>query len=129
MNERIDIETIWNSLKEDATELINTRVQLLKLEVYEKTSKVASTLIFGVIAVNLIFFSLLFAFIALGYLFGEWLNSLAAGFGLVVAIYLILSLILFLLRKKIINGLENLILKELYFEEKEEKKRKEDVYE
>lgn len=126
MNENRNIETIWSSLKEDVTELINTRIQLLKLEIYEKTSKVASTLIFGIIAVNLVFFTLLFAFIALGYLFGEWLNSLAGGFGMVVGIYLILFGILFLLRRKIIDWMENLILKELYLEEKEEKRRKEE---
>lgn len=126
MNKNVDIGSVWDSLKGDITELISTRIQLLRLEVYEKTSKVASTLIFGIIAVNLIFFTLLFAFIALGYLFSEWLNSLAAGFGMVVGIYLILFVLLFLLRKKIIDWMENFILKELYLEEKEENRRKEE---
>ena len=114
MAENIGIGTIWNSLREDVTELINTRLQLLRLEVYEKTSKIGSTLIFGVIAINLVFFTLLFGFIALGFLFSEWLNNLVAGFGLVVGVYLILFAILFLLRKTILRWLENIILKRLY---------------
>ena len=120
MNENVDLGTIWNLLKEDVTELVNTRLKLLKLEIYEKTSTAASTLIFGIIIINLVFFTLLFAFVALGFLFSEWLNNYAGGFALVVGIYLILFAILFFLRKKITGWLENVILKEIYPELKDE---------
>jgi len=114
MAENINIGTIWDSLREDITELINTRLQLLRLEVYEKTCKISSTLVFGVIAIHLVFFTLLFGFIALGFLFGGWLNSLVAGFGLVMGVNLILFAVLFLLRKKILRWVENGVLKQLY---------------
>lgn len=110
----VDLGIIWNALKDDVTELVNTRLQLLKLEVYEKTSTIASTLIFGLIVVNLVFFSLLFAFIALGFLFSEWLNNYAGGFALVVVLYLILFGVIFLCRIKILRWMENLVLKVLY---------------
>jgi Protein of unknown function (DUF1469). len=119
MNENMDIGIIWDSLKENITELINTRLKLLRLEVYEKVSTISSTLIFGIIIINVIFFTLLFGFIALGFLFSEWLNNLAGGFGMVVGIYLILFTILILLRKKILRWMENIILKELYPDQKE----------
>jgi Protein of unknown function (DUF1469). len=104
MNDNIDIGTIWNSLKKEVSELIATRIKILRFEIYEKTSVAASALIFGVIIINLIFFTLLFAFVALGFLFSEWLGNYAGGFGLVVLIYVILFAIMLLLRKKLCVG-------------------------
>lgn len=125
MSSKIDLGTFFNALKYDVTELINTRWELLKLEFYEKSSLGGSILIMVVIVINLIFFSLLFAFIALGFLFSSWVDSYSGGFALVVLLYLFMLAIFVLFRKKFINLFANMLLKELEPGLEEELKYKE----
>lgn len=113
MNRKVDLGTFFSAIKEDVTELINTRWELLKLDFFEKTSLAASAIIFGIIIVNIIFFTLLFAFVALGFVFSDWVGSYAGGFGLVVALYLLILGIVLLFRKPIFSGFGNMILNQL----------------
>ncbi len=108
-----NLGTIFSEIKTDLVELINAKVELLKLEAFEKTSVVGSFLIYGLIIMNLIFFAFLFAFIALGFWIGDWVGNLAGGFGIVTLIYLIILTILIACRKPIFTSLQNLFLKEL----------------
>jgi uncharacterized membrane protein YqjE len=105
--------TIISNLKEDIMELIKVKMQVLRLEIFEKTSIAASFLIYGLIIINLVFFALLFAFMALGFLFGDLIHSVAGGFGIVVFIYLLLLAALILCRKSILTGFQNSFLKEM----------------
>lgn len=113
MGRGYDLGTLISILKMDVIELINTKIEYYKLEIFEKTSVVGSFLVYGLIIVNLIFFALLFAFIALGFLIGNWVNSVAAGFGIVTLIYLAILAIILALRKSVVRGFQNMFLKEL----------------
>lgn len=113
MEPNYNLGTILSVIKTDVTELINTKMKLLKLEVFEKTSLVGSFLIYGLIIMNIVFFALLFAFLALGFLIGQWVNSLAGGFGIVTLLYLVILVILYACRKSITTAFQNLFLKEL----------------
>ena len=129
-----DLGTLISVIKNDITELINTKIEYYKLEVFEKTSGLGSFLIFGLIIINLVFFAFLFAFLALGFLISNWVGSFAGGFGIVALIYLLILLLIFLCRKSIISWLQNLFLiqmdpdlqEESLYEEKQtsNKKRK-----
>lgn len=112
MKQGYNLTEFISIIKEDIISLINTKLQLLKLEVFEKSSAVGSILILGVVVVNLVFFTLLFAFLALGFLLGQWVGSLAGGFGLVTLIYLVLLVILLVCRKPIMRAFQNIFLKE-----------------
>ena len=113
MEQSHTFSTLITVLKADIQELIATKMELARLEVLEKSSTAGSFLIFGLIIINLIFFAILFAFVALGFLFGKWLESAAGGFAIVTLIYLVLLIILIACRKPILNSLKNLFLKEL----------------
>ncbi|MDR0799746.1 MAG: phage holin family protein [Dysgonamonadaceae bacterium] len=113
MEREYNLGTLLSVLKEDVTELINTKLAILKLDTFEKTSKVGSFLTYGLIVVNLVFFAFLFLFLALGFLIGQSLHNYAAGFAIVALIYLVLLLIILLARKSIITSLQNTFLKEL----------------
>jgi uncharacterized membrane protein YqjE len=113
MEERHNLGTLLSALKTDIIELINTKIELLKLETFEKTSRTGSFLIYGLIIVNLLFFTLFFAFIALSFLFGDWIENIAGGFAIVTLIYLAILVILFVCRKSILASIQNLFLKEI----------------
>ena len=100
-----------SGIKQDLKELVNARIELLKLEAYEKVSAVASLLVYGLIIVLFAFFALSFAFIALGFWFGQLVGSTAGGFGIGAALYLIILVVLFACRKAILSFFTNLFLK------------------
>lgn len=130
MNQNIDLGTIFSTLKEDITELVNVKVQLIKLEVFEKTSTTSGAVIFGILMLNVVCFTLLFAFVALGLWLGELINSMPGGFALVVLLYLIILGVMVAMRKSIMAGIANMILKEMdpeIEEELKEEDRKEKV--
>ena len=77
MESKFDLSTLLSVLKANVREWIEIRIQLLKLELFEKMSVAGSFLIYCVIIINLLFFIFLFAFVSLGLLFGKWLNSIA----------------------------------------------------
>lgn len=123
--QNIDAGTLFSTIKQDVIELVKTQVQLLKLEVFEKTSITVSAIIYGVIVINILFFTLLFAFLALGLWLGQLIGSLAGGFVIVVLLYLIILAVMLLLRKKIVACFGCIILKELDPEIEDELNREE----
>jgi len=102
-----------SALKAEITEWVETRLKLLQLNVFEKTAIVSSFLIYGIIIINLLFFALLFAFVALGFLIGKWVNSIAGGFAIISFIYLLILCLMLIFHKPIFTGLQNAFLKEL----------------
>ena len=98
-------------IKQDLTELINVKIEIFKLEAYEKVSTVASLLAYGLIVFLIVFFSLSFAFVALGFWFGQLIGNIAGGFGIGAILYLIILAILFACRKAILSSLTNMFLK------------------
>jgi hypothetical protein len=113
MNGGYDLSTLISVLKTDVKELINTKFELLKLEAYEKISAIGSSLLLGLILINLVFFVFLFAFVTLGFLLSDVVDTFVGGFGLVTLIYLILAGIVLLFRKPILCYFRNFFLKEL----------------
>jgi uncharacterized membrane protein YqjE len=105
--------TLIAALKTDVKELVEAKLEIIRLDIFEKSSTLVSFLIFGLMIMNLVFFALLFAFIALGFLIGEWMHHLAGGFAVVTLIYLLLLILLIACRKSILTDFKNRILKEL----------------
>lgn len=105
-----------SDIKSDIKELIRLRIEILRLETFEKASVVGSFVIYGLVIVNLVFFMLLFAFVALGFLIGEWTKSMAGGFGIVSAFYLVCLIAALLCHKPVFLWVKDLLLKELYSE-------------
>jgi hypothetical protein len=113
MEQKSNLSAFISGIKLDIKELIRLKIEILRLEILEKVSVTVSFVIYGLVIVNLIFFLLLFAFVALGFLIGEWIKSMAGGFCIVSAIYLICLIAMLLCRKAIFLRFKNLLLKEL----------------
>ena len=120
MDSGYNLSELISALKADIRDWVEIRLKLLQLNVFEKTAIVGSFLIFGIIIINLLLFAFLFAFIALGFLLGKWINSVAGGFAIICFIYLVILAIMLIFRKAIFTGLQNLLLKELNPEPKDE---------
>ncbi|MDR0412362.1 MAG: phage holin family protein [Dysgonamonadaceae bacterium] len=113
MEHEQNLRTLISALKADTIQLINTKIELLKLESFEKVSRAGAFLIYGLIILNLLFFTFFFAFISLSFLIGNWMQNIAGGFAVVALVYLIVLIILFACRKSILTSVQNLFLKEL----------------
>ena len=105
-----DSEKIFQELKKDLKTYAELKFELLKLNTYERTGKVLSVLSYGIIVLFLVFFTILFIFLALGFWLGDYFESIAAGFIGVVALYLILIGIVFMNREKIRTAILNEII-------------------
>ena len=62
-----DAGEIFRELKKDLSAYVELKLELLKLNTYERTGKVIAVLSYGVILLFLAFFAILFIFLALGF--------------------------------------------------------------
>lgn len=83
---------IFQNLKKDISTFIDLKLELLKLNTYEKSGNIVALLSYGLILMFLAFFAILFIFLALGFFIGEVLDNAAAGFGVVAFLYLVIIL-------------------------------------
>ena len=120
MDSNIKLNELLTALKAEIQDWVETRTKLLQLHVFEKTAIVGSFLVYGVIIINVLFFAFLFAFFALGFLIGKWVNSVAGGFAIISCFYLIILIVMLIFRKAIFTALQNLLLKELNTEPENE---------
>jgi len=120
MDSGYNLSELLTALKAEITEWVEIRLKLMQLNVFEKTAIVGSFLIFGIIIINLLFFAFLFAFLALGFLLGKWVNSVAGGFAIISFLYLLILILMLILRKSIFTGLQNSFLRILNNEQEDE---------
>lgn len=102
-----DSEEVFDRLKKDTSTYLELKLELLKLNTYERAAKIISLLSYGLILIFFAFLVCLFVFIALGFFIGSYLDDTALGFLLVAVFYLLLiALIGFYgvhIREKIMN--------------------------
>ena len=85
-----DPDKIIQELREDVSAFVELKLELLKLNTYERTGKVIAVLSYGLVLLFLAFFAILFIFLALGFFLREWIGFTGAGFALVAVLYLLL---------------------------------------
>ena len=105
-----DSSTIFQELKKDLTSYVELKLELLKLNTYERTGKVISVLSDGLVLLFLAFFCILFLFLALGFYLGEILNSIGAGFGIVAVLYVLIILLTIKNKQKISTKVVNEVI-------------------
>ena len=90
---------------------LNTKLDLLKMEMTEKSSITVGTLSYLLIAaIAGLFFIILFN-IGLGLLIGSWLGNYAYGILIMAGLYLLILIITFAARNAIRNNVANKIIK------------------
>jgi peptidoglycan biosynthesis protein MviN/MurJ (putative lipid II flippase) len=94
---------------------IDTYRNILILRAAEHSSQGASISIFGILAMLVAIFILLFSGLGAAWWIGEKLENMKAGFFIVGGAYVIVLIVLLLTAKKLlIPGIRNLIIKKIY---------------
>ncbi|MDR0232603.1 MAG: phage holin family protein [Dysgonamonadaceae bacterium] len=117
-----NFNTLFADIKKDLTAYITLKLEVLKLDVYEKSSVFSSLLLYGLILLLVVFFAFLFLFLALGLYLGQLLDSFGTGMVLVAVLYVIAFVVLLWQRKKIQNWLINLFVQQIIQTEDNEHK-------
>ncbi|MDY4527296.1 MAG: hypothetical protein SPE11_05210 [Parabacteroides sp.] len=105
-----DSTTLFKEVKEDVSKWVDLKLELIKLSTYERTGQVVSVLSYGLILLFASFFAILFIFLAFGLLFGEWLESMWAGFGMVALLYLACVILIVAKKESIRLYITNIII-------------------
>ena len=113
-------EQFFDELKNDITTWTELKVELLKLEAYERTGKIISVLSFGLIILLLLFSVILFAFVALGFLLSGWFHSFGIGFSVAAILYILLIGIVYLFKNQIRLQILNAIIAAFMAHDKKE---------
>jgi energy-coupling factor transporter transmembrane protein EcfT len=99
-------------------EYVNNRVASVKLGAAEKSSKVVAAIIAAALVGGIFFFFLVFASIALAYALAEWTGRLYWGFLIVAGIYLLMGIIIWLAKERVLRlPIMNAMLRQLFKEE------------
>ena len=108
-----DLGNVFRELKDDVSSFAELKFELLKLNTYERISKVIAILSYGLLLFSLVIITLLFTMLTVGFLFSKWLDSTTAGFGIVVALYIILVVIVIANKERIRLKVINIIVSAL----------------
>ncbi len=79
-----------DSIFEDLTEIVETKVELVKIELKEEAAKAATKLISFLFFGIMVFFIIIFLSITLATFLNHWLQSSYLGFALITGFYLLL---------------------------------------
>ena len=108
------IEDLGDNIKQ----LVNIKLDGVKLSVAEKSSKVLSNLIAGIIVAVIVILVTIFLSIALAYFLAGLLGSIWAGFLIVSGIYLLAALVILAFKEQMIRvPIMNSILSQMVKEE------------
>lgn len=92
-------------------EYVLKRIELLKIEIIEKSSLSAGTIAYlSILLFTLVFCIILFNF-GIAFFIGNLINNFSYGFLIVAGFYLLLIMITIILKRRIINFVANKIIK------------------
>lgn len=110
-----DLKTSASHLKEHVNDYVKTTVDLYKAKATKGASNAAAGAAIGILAVVLGIFFLAFLFTALAWWMAAIFDSNALGFLSVAGLFLLLIILIFALRKKVIVPLiRNAIISSIY---------------
>jgi hypothetical protein len=111
------VEELADTIKD----YVNTRIEAVKLSAAEKSSAVMANVLAGIIVALVFFFFIIFASIALSFGLGEWIGKTWAGFLIVAGLYLLIGIIVWTARGKIIRlPLMNAMIRQLFRNDEED---------
>ena len=108
-------------LADNIKDYVDTRIDVAKLTAAEKGSAVIAHAVAGIIAAVVFLFFMAFASVALSLFLGEWIGQGWAGFLIVAGLYLVIAIIIWLARGKLIRGpIMNALIHQLFSNEQED---------
>src|SRR5690349_14555700 len=82
---------------------VESKLLLVKLQAAEKISKLAGAMFSGLLIVVISFFIVLFLSMMIAWYFGQLLDNVYFGFGIISAFYIVLLILLLVFRKKVLE--------------------------
>ena len=111
------VEELAHTIKE----YVNTRIDAVKLNAAEKSSAVIANVVAGLIVAAVFMLFVLFSSIALAIGLGDWIGKTWAGFLIVAGLYLLIGIVVWTARVKIIQlPVMNALIKRLFGQDNEE---------
>lgn len=110
---------VLNDLKQQVSEFIGMKVELIKLNAYERIARIIAILSHSLLVTLLAFFATLFLFTALGFFLGELFNHTSVGFLIIALLYILAFIIVLRCQKSIQVKVMNIILKAMMDTEEE----------
>jgi len=105
-------------ITEHVRDYIATRIEVVKLEIAEKTSLVMGNLIAGAVVALLFLFVIVFGSLAGAWALSDWIGKRYSGFLIVAGFYLLLAVIIWFARARLIRfPVMNAIIKLLHKKE------------
>jgi hypothetical protein len=99
---------------------VHTEIELGKLIVAEKVSKISSNIIASIFVGVIFLFFLLFISFAFAYMIGNWLEKIWMGFSIVALFYLVTGIAVWFGREKLLRiPILNAILRQLFPDKQE----------
>lgn len=94
---------------------VQIEIELFKLTIAEKLSKIIANFLAAMVVMGVLLLFILFVSLALAFLIGEWLEKMSAGFFIVSILYLLIGVISWYAREKLIRiPILNAILSQLF---------------
>lgn len=103
----LDIIQKW---KDKIITLVETKLRLMQLDFIERASSLMSNFIFLMVCILLGFGILLFVGLGIAEFFSELLGSNGLGYLIVASFYLLIGVLLYLLRKRMLTKLSNMFI-------------------
>ena len=101
---------------------VQIEIELFKLKIAEKLSKIIANFLAAMVVIGVLLLFILFVSLALAFLIGEWLGKMSAGFFIVSILYLLIGVISWYAREKLIRiPILNAILSQLFTNDRIEK--------
>jgi protein-S-isoprenylcysteine O-methyltransferase Ste14 len=105
-----DLQSYFDQIKSDLSICLTKRLEWFKLSTYEKTAIASSYIMYGLIIVLLVLGILFVALLASGFLLGAYLDSYAAGFGVLVAVAAVILLLFAVNAKRFRRFISNKVI-------------------
>lgn len=103
-------DQFFKDAREELDSYVQNRILLVKLQMAEKTAQLAGRLLLVLFFVLFILSCLFFLSMMAGYYFAELTGSIVFGFGMVAGGYLVLLIILYFVRHKLLQSLINSVV-------------------
>lgn len=108
-------------LIDSVKEYVNTRIESVKLSAAEKGSKIMANVIAGIIVAVILFLFIIFVGIALSFALAEWTGKTWLGFLIVAGLYLLIGIVIWAAREKLIRlPVMNALIKQLFSRDEED---------
>lgn len=102
-------------LVDNVKEYVNNRIDQVKLSTAEKTSAVLANILAGIIVAVVFLFFFIFGSMALAFGLGAWIGKIWAGFAIVAGFHLLIGIIVWSARGRLIRlPIMNALLRQLF---------------